>query len=469
VSAEAVEAHARSLAETKSLDPKVRAILEVFEWPTSDAGVAELALSRCDGQLDGAITLLFDDAAEASVRRDLKLSLSSSVGGAATSGGGVSGTLRSLLPRRSQAKAPPLIAGLVAETQRLVRTAASRCLVCSAPHEVELLKPTVCAKELCGFQSSSLGLGTSLTAELRSAPVVVDLLIAFTFAASSNVSRFAPFPLLQRRFRSMEDAQLAVADSPSAFHVSDDACVSTSKERSASGIEAIIRALPTVDFMSGLVAKPNGDRLLRQALDARHALAWHLLSWIVASNRAHLTLLPADLRASRIDTPYQFLMNSSPPEQERRFQELKAKHGTFFAWHGSSFFNWHAITRVGLKNYSGTNLQSCGAAYGPGIYMSHDGSTSMGYAGGSPLWHGSGLGAAQSNSQCMALVEVIDSGTTLLCDNNVHRPRCMHNTGSPHIRVANNDYQATRFLFFLDGHRSMPSAKDAYEELKAAM
>jgi poly [ADP-ribose] polymerase 6/8 len=79
-------------------------------------------------------------------------------------------------------------------------------------------------------------------------------------------------------------------------------------------------------------------------------------------------------------TPYQFLLLSSPLEQSKKFGELKAKHGTFYAWHGSSFGNWHCIVRIGLKNYSGTSLMSCGAAYGPGIYLSPSSATSFGYA-----------------------------------------------------------------------------------------
>lgn len=86
------------------------------------------------------------------------------------------------------------------------------------------------------------------------------------------------------------------------------------------------------------------------------------------------------------------LVGSSPPEKEKQFQELKAKHGSFYAFHGSGFGNWHSILRVGLKNYSGTDLMSTGKsltdvlsqwvgqAYGAGIYLSPSSSTSLGYA-----------------------------------------------------------------------------------------
>lgn len=69
-------------------------------------------------------------------------------------------------------------------------------------------------------------------------------------------------------------------------------------------------------------------------------------------------------------TPHQYLLLSAPPEKETIFRELKAKHGSTFAFHGSSMENWHSILRRGLVNASGTRLQLNGAAYGSGIYLS---------------------------------------------------------------------------------------------------
>jgi poly [ADP-ribose] polymerase 6/8 len=51
-------------------------------------------------------------------------------------------------------------------------------------------------------------------------------------------------------------------------------------------------------------------------------------------------------------TEHQYMFLSSPPEKESKFQELKKKKGSFWAFHGSPFANWHSILRVGLKNYS---------------------------------------------------------------------------------------------------------------------
>lgn len=56
------------------------------------------------------------------------------------------------------------------------------------------------------------------------------------------------------------------------------------------------------------------------------------------------------------------------------------RYGSFLAFHGSGFGNWHAILRTGLRNLSGTSLMSTGAVYGSGIYLAADSNTSWGYS-----------------------------------------------------------------------------------------
>jgi hypothetical protein len=59
------------------------------------------------------------------------------------------------------------------------------------------------------------------------------------------------------------------------------------------------------------------------------------------------------LAKSGVNCVHQYLMKSAAPEKERKFQALKAKHKTVFAFHGSRMECWHAIVRAGLKNVSG--------------------------------------------------------------------------------------------------------------------
>merc|ERR1712216_126818 len=112
-----------------------------------------------------------------------------------------------------------------------------------------------------------------------------------------------------------------------------------------------------------------------------------LLQWVVSSNRCLLEPLEERQRVSNFSTKFQYLLISGAPEREDRFQELKKKYGSMFAYHGSAAENWHSILRNGLKNASNTNLMSAGAVHGAGIYMAKNMSTSIGYARGTHMYH----------------------------------------------------------------------------------
>ncbi|KAJ8304948.1 hypothetical protein KUTeg_018531 [Tegillarca granosa] len=130
-------------------------------------------------------------------------------------------------------------------------------------------------------------------------------------------------------------------------------------------------------------------------------------------NSRELALNPKQISFMR--TPYQFLLLSSPPAKEAKFQEFKEKHGSTFAFHGSGIENWHSIIRQGLVN---------GAAYGKGIYLSplvsvSSGYSRMGYGSHRPMnksnqqkSNGSRSGPrflSSNNITCIALCEVITS------------------------------------------------------------
>lgn len=132
---------------------------------------------------------------------------------------------------------------------------------------------------------------------------------------------------------------------------------------------------------------------LKENCDKLHPLVYSLLRWILASNRSHLKKLTPDESLSQFKTrmficyvysiiEYQYLLMSSPPEKEKKFQEYKAKYGSIygvytsnitncnsgmycsifidlFKFHGSALVNWHSIMRNGLRNMSGTAGQVC--------------------------------------------------------------------------------------------------------------
>jgi len=140
---------------------------------------------------------------------------------------------------------------------------------------------------------------------------------------------------------------------------------------------------------------------IKAILDQAHPYAFPLFQWIIQSNLCHIVKLSPEQSLECMKTRHQYLLLSASPDKEARFHELKSQHGTrqlarrrvrawlpfevemvtdssrswcvvgsFFAFHGSSIENWHAIIRTGLRNASGTKLQVNGAAYGKGIYLS---------------------------------------------------------------------------------------------------
>lgn len=68
------------------------------------------------------------------------------------------------------------------------------------------------------------------------------------------------------------------------------------------------------------------------------------------------------------------------------------KQGVLIGYHGTDLANVHSILHQGLLAASGTRLQTTGAAFGQGIYLSTDFSTAFQYTKGRKAWQHSGLG-----------------------------------------------------------------------------
>eukprot|EP01050_Picozoa_sp_SAG11_P003678 SAG11_NODE_214_length_12237_cov_15.921486_6_plen_307_part_00 len=104
----------------------------------------------------------------------------------------------------------------------------------------------------------------------------------------------------------------------------------------------------------------GGD--MKATLDARHPAAHDLFQWIITSNRTFLVKLPAQNSIKSIKCAHQFLMKSSTPEKEAKFEALRRRHPVSFVFHGSPMECWHAIARCSLKNVSKTSMMTTGAA-----------------------------------------------------------------------------------------------------------
>jgi ubiquitin-protein ligase len=95
------------------------------------------------------------------------------------------------------------------------------------------------------------------------------------------------------------------------------------------------------------------------------------LKHIIKSNNTKLNYYDNTNSPVRIDNvwdtqkPILFTIDH-PIDKQNKFDQDK---NVVYMFHGSPIHNWYSIMRNGLKNYSGTNMMSCGQAYGPGIYL----------------------------------------------------------------------------------------------------
>lgn len=269
------------------------------------------------------------------------------------------------------------------------------CIVCDDTHlfrSPAMLMPAVCSRDLCVFGFQTLGVMANAEADIASGPEVVDLLITMARAAcfsERNSLIFTPFP------------NIVDPDDHNKIAVSE-------KERNFEKAKDLMAKLPGVEEMMG--SNVGG---IHTNLDKIDRLLYPLLSWIIYSNRSHIVMLPQDMQFDFMNTRHQFMLLSSPPEQESEFQILKAKHGSTFAFHGSPIDNWHSIIRQGLIVASGTKFQLNGAAHGAAIYISPKLSLSTSYCRTNPqkkpqLKNQSRFLSTKS-SKCMALCEVINS------------------------------------------------------------
>lgn len=292
------------------------------------------------------------------------------------------------------------------------------CVICDTTLAYEMLKPSICDSALCTFSSEQYGLGQDVSAMLQYSPEVFDLLISATAAItaraisrSADGDRFSPFP--------------------SGVEVSDRTNkMKTFMNGSSNNYQLIGEVLAKLPSVREMAKAPN-TAALRASLDLLHPLAFPLLRWILTSNRTHLAKLKPEETISSVPTSHQYLMLSATPARERIFQQRKAQYGSFWAFHGSGFFNWHAILRTGLRNLSGTALMSTGAVYGNGIYLAPESGTSIGYAQESSGWNLSLHGNSSDQYRCMALCEVVNAGYT----------------ANPYYVIPKEEDIVTRYLF----------------------
>ncbi|XP_071370267.1 protein mono-ADP-ribosyltransferase PARP6-like, partial [Centroberyx affinis] len=246
--------------------------------------------------------------------------------------------------------------------EQRISTLNEYCVLCDERHVFQngpMLKPSVCTRELCVFSFYTLGVMSGATEEVATGAEVVDLLVAMCRAAllSSRKSIiFEPYP--------------------SVVDPCNPKTLAFSPKRKS--YDRLQNALDNVLLIRKVAQGPYSE--IKKQMDKIDPLAHPLLQWIIASNRSHIVKLPLNRQLKFMHTPHQFLLISSPPSKEARFQTARKLYGSTFAFHGSHIENWHSILRNGLVNASYTKLQLHGAAYGKGIYLSPISSISFGYS-----------------------------------------------------------------------------------------
>ena len=250
---------------------------------------------------------------------------------------------------------------IVRYMQSRIPTLNQRCIICDQEHLLgQMLKPTVCTRELCCWAFQELGVAAGATDFVATTHEVVDMLLLFAKEAAQSHRRnqiLDPYPLVfdpANRNRKVFDPD----------------------HKDYEEVNKLISRIPTMES----IVKSNAGSVA-DALNAVSPYAYPLLTWIMASNRSFIVKLPETLAISQLGGE-QFLMLSSPPDKEKVFRSLRKQYGSVFTFHGSPSENWHSIVRNGLRNASGTALQLHGTAYGKGIYMSPSLGTAGGYTAG---------------------------------------------------------------------------------------
>uniref|UniRef100_A0A3Q1JZS8 PARP catalytic domain-containing protein n=1 Tax=Anabas testudineus TaxID=64144 RepID=A0A3Q1JZS8_ANATE len=238
---------------------------------------------------------------------------------------------------------PTLQHGFLVQVMRYVEqripTLNEYCVVCDERHVFQngpMLKPAVCTRELCVFSFNTLGVMSGVTEEVATGAEVIDLLVAMCRAALQSSRKsiiFEPYP--------------------SVVDPCNPQILAFSPKRKS--YDRLQKALDSILLIRRIAQGPYSE--IKKQMDKIDPLAHPLLQWILASNRSHIVKLPPNRQLKFMHTSHQFLLISSPPSKEARFQTARKLYGSTFAFHGSHIENWHSILRNGLVNASYTKLQ----------------------------------------------------------------------------------------------------------------
>lgn len=230
---------------------------------------------------------------------------------------------------------------LVLETVEIFLELQTHCCICRKPLDSPTIKPISCSNKKCIFSFQSIGAGVPLIDEIKRDLIVTDLLLS-TFASAIDTEYLDPKPDF------IQDINL----------------------------KTIFKDMESINLM----ASCNSDQELYELVGEPK---FNLIKWIIYTNKSHFVSLPDKMRLP-VYSKRQYLTLVADKDRDTKFEKLKSKYGSRFLWHGSGATKWYSILRNGLKNYSNTKRMTCGAAYGPGIYLASCNSISLSYVQTAP-------------------------------------------------------------------------------------
>ncbi|KAF0972282.1 hypothetical protein FDP41_009185 [Naegleria fowleri] len=274
-------------------------------------------------------------------------------------------------------------------------------------------KPIICTRFKCQFEYIELGVcntipisicPSSIHTDINENGDVVDIMISMSYSAATSSRRdiiFDPFPEM--------------------FNTSS----------SSKNYDAVVKALDLIPSVAQMKEHCETESDIKKFL---HPNAYQILKWLLSTNRCALVRMPEKKRIKEMQTDYQYIMMMDNPEKAATFAQNRKKYGSYWAFHGSAVENFHSILRKGLVNASNTKLMTTGAAYGPGIYMARESSTSFGYSRVGSSWSKSQF--VNSNTlRCIMICEVVKAPG-------------VPTVASPYYVVKEAEHVTTRFFLF---------------------
>ncbi|BEJ04743.1 hypothetical protein CcaverHIS641_0205600 [Cutaneotrichosporon cavernicola] len=324
-------------------------------------------------------------------------------------------TLNFLNDRWESNRGESFLSDLALSLNHHMLNAGSTCMMCNRDLVFPGLKLTVCDRELCSYQLDHVGLGADLSL-FDTDYKVADLLISVAVAACNDTKRLIVSPIAT-------PVDQASGQPYSPLHLG-----------------RLLNQFPSAEVLRDIGWKRTNF------LKENSPNAPFIAGWVFATNRAHIVSLEMEKHIKEMQTPHQFQIHTGTRKHAEKFEALRAKHGSIWAFHGSSMSNWHNILRQNLKNASNTPRMSAGAAYGAGIYLSASSKTSAMYSTTSTGWVNSAFGI---KPMCLALVEVANSSR-------------VHDHASGDIIVANDEncVMLRRLFVYPCGGMPTVTAKD---------